>query len=74
MQTENLSRNTVDEEKCGSETTTDDTMTTGKNSSNLTLYECCKREIIEKVRKILPHICISVFPQAFVIKTIAEQT
>jgi hypothetical protein len=41
-------------------------------TENLTLYEGGKRKIIEKVCKILPDVSISVLPQAFVIKTIAE--
>lgn len=41
-------------------------------NSDLTLNESCKWQIIKKVSKILPDICISIFSQALIIETIPE--
>lgn len=41
--------------------------------SNLTLNQSCERQIIKKVSEILPDIGISIFLQAFIIKTIPER-
>lgn len=42
-------------------------------NSNLTLDQCCKGKIIKQVGEILPHICISVLPQAFIIEPITAE-
>ena len=41
--------------------------------SNLTLNERGEREIIKEVGEILPHVGISVFPEAFVVETVPRE-
>jgi len=40
-------------------------------TENLSFYYCCQRQVIKELCELFPNICISVFPQAFIIKTIS---
>lgn len=42
-----------------------------QQASYLVFNECCKGQIVEEVCEILPHISISVLPQAFIVKAIS---
>jgi hypothetical protein len=41
-------------------------------SEYLVLYYGCERKVVKKFSKELPDICVSVLPQAFIIKSVAE--
>ncbi len=40
-------------------------------TENLTFNDCSQRKVIEKLGELLPYISISVFPQAFIIKSVS---
>lgn len=44
---------------------------TTMKTENLSFYDCSQRKVIEELCELFPNICISVFPQAFIIKTIS---
>jgi hypothetical protein len=37
---------------------------------DLIFYKSCERQIIKQIREVLPNVCISILPQAFIVEAI----